>query len=142
METVKPPVWFWVVALVAVLWNAMGAWDYTATQLRLDFYMESYTPEQLEYFFGFPAWYDAIWAIAVWSAFGASVLLALRKRWTITAWQVSMVSFLLSSIYVFGFTDAVAMMGIGGVIFSIVIFASLVGFYMLSRWADEKGILS
>lgn len=142
MRNVKPPLWYWVLVVIAVLWNAGGAWDYSATQLRLDFYMESFSPEQLEYFYGFPAWYDAIWAIAVWSAFAASVLLVLRKRWSITAWQISMVSFLLSSIYIFGFTDAVGMMGIGGLIFSLLIFASLVGFYMLSRWAAGKGILS
>jgi len=51
---VKTPIWFWILAVIAVLWNAMGAWDYSATQLRLEWYLSGFTEEQLAYFYGFP----------------------------------------------------------------------------------------
>ena len=70
--TVKTPTHLWLVGILSVMWNAVGAFDYTATQYRMESYMSQFTPEQLEYFYGFPAWMDAAWAIAVW---GCSMIL-------------------------------------------------------------------
>ena len=50
----KTPVHLWIVGVLALLWNAMGAFDYLATQLELDFYMSRFTEQQLAYFYGFP----------------------------------------------------------------------------------------
>ena len=61
-NSVKTPVHFWIVALIAVIWNSLGAFDYLATKLKLDFYMSNFTPEQLDYFYGFPAWMVVAWA--------------------------------------------------------------------------------
>ena len=64
----KVPRHLWIVGVLAVLWNAGGAFDYSASQLRIESYMSQFTPEQLEYFYGLPAWVVAAWAIAVWSS--------------------------------------------------------------------------
>ena len=45
----------WVVGGIALLWNAFGAMDYVMTQTKNEAYMSSFTPEQLEFFSGFPA---------------------------------------------------------------------------------------
>ena len=63
--TQKTPIHLWVIGILALLWNLVGAFDYVATQFRLESYMSKFTPEQLDYFYGFPAWMDAAWAIAV-----------------------------------------------------------------------------
>ena len=52
----RAPRHLWIVGVLAVLWNAVGAFDYSASQLRLDFYMSEFTPDQLAYFYAFPAW--------------------------------------------------------------------------------------
>ena len=51
MSKTKTPIHLWIVSILAVLWNAMGAFDYIATQYRLESYMSQFTPEQLEYFY-------------------------------------------------------------------------------------------
>ena len=63
--------------------------DYLATKLQLDFYMSQFSEEQLEYFYGFPAWATSGWAIAVWGALLGSILLLLRTRWALWAFVVS-----------------------------------------------------
>jgi len=138
---VKTPVWFWILAVIAVLWNAMGAWDYSATQLRLEWYLSGFTEEQLAYFFGFPAWYEALWATAVWTAFLGSIALLLRRKFASILFLVSIICFIASAIYSFGFTPAIEMMGIGGAIFSAIIFLSLLGFFWMARWASSAGIM-
>ncbi|MEE2526909.1 hypothetical protein V0U79_11050 [Hyphobacterium sp. HN65] len=138
----KTPVWFWIVGVIGLLWFSMGAFDYVATQYRLDFYMSEFTPEQLEFFYGFPAWYKAIWAISVWTAVIGSVLLLIRNKLASLMFFISLISFIVSAIYSYGFTNAMEMMGgIGSIIFSIVIFLSVLAFFWLARWAAGKGIL-
>ena len=72
-SSVKTPWHLWVVGIVAFLWNSIGALDYTATQLRVEAYMSQFSPEQLEYFYGFPSWAVACWAIAVWGSLLGSI---------------------------------------------------------------------
>jgi hypothetical protein len=43
------PAHLWVVGALSLLWNAVGAFDYTATQMRLESYMSQFTPQQLDY---------------------------------------------------------------------------------------------
>ena len=45
-----------IVAVLAILWNAMGAWNYIATQFRVEAVMSQYSQEQLDYYYGFPSW--------------------------------------------------------------------------------------
>ena len=85
----KTPVHLWIVGILALVWNAIGAFDYLATQLELEFYMGSFEPEMLEYFYGIPSWAIAGWAIAVWFAFAGSIGLLLRKCWSV--WALSLI---------------------------------------------------
>ncbi|WP_109259264.1 hypothetical protein [Hyphobacterium indicum] len=138
----KAPIWFWILAVIGLLWFAMGAFDYSATQLRLDFYMSAFTEEQLAYFYGFPAWYVATWAISVWGAVAGAVLLLMRKKAASLMFLISLISFVIGAIYSYGFTNAMEIMGgIGPVIFSAVIFLSILGYFWLARTASANGIL-
>lgn len=49
------PTHLWVVGALALLWEAMGAFDYLATQVEWAFYTGQFTDEQLACFYGFPA---------------------------------------------------------------------------------------
>ena len=69
---IKTPFHLWIVGILAVLWNAIGAFDFIATQYKIESYMSQFTPEQLEYFYGFPLWMEVAWAVAVWGSLLAS----------------------------------------------------------------------
>jgi hypothetical protein len=61
----------WVVGTLGLAWSAIGAFDYVMTETRNATYMSAFTPEQLAFFYGFPAWVVAAWAIAVWVFFAS-----------------------------------------------------------------------
>ncbi len=63
--SVKTPWHVWVVGIVSLLWNSFGAMDFVMTQTRNRAYMSSFTPAQLEFYYGFPLWVVAAWGIAV-----------------------------------------------------------------------------
>lgn len=139
--TVKAPRHLWIVGILAVLWNAMGAFDYSASQLRLDFYMQGFTPEQLEYFYSFPAWAVAAWAIAVWSALLASVGLLLRQRWSVIAFGVSIVAMVITGIYNLVLTDGAKLMGSGAMAFTAVIWIIAFALFFYARAMSKRGVL-
>ncbi len=95
----KTPWHLWVVGIIATVWNSGGALDYTMTQTRNESYMSGFTQEQLDYFYAFPAWADAAWALGVWGAFVGSLLLLLRIRHAVIAFGISLLGLLGSSIY-------------------------------------------
>ena len=137
----RTPVHLWIIGVLALLWNLMGAFDYLATQLQLESYMSQFTEEQLAYFYGFPAWAVSGWAFAVWSAVVGSVGLLLRRKWSVWAFAVALIGMAVSSIYTFGMSNGAEMMGSGGVIFSVVIWAISI-FLLVYTWLQAKrGVL-
>lgn len=51
--TDKAPLHLWVVGVLALVWNLIGAMDYVMTQMRNENYMSAFTPEQLDFFTAF-----------------------------------------------------------------------------------------
>lgn len=137
----KTPVHLWTVGVLALLWNAVGAFDYVATQLRLEGHMSKFTQEQIDYFTGFPSWAVAAWAIAVWFALFGSFALLLRRRLAYLLFTVSLVAMLASTVHSFLLSEGAAMMGSGGVVFSglIVLIGILLVWY--SKAMTTRGVL-
>lgn len=137
----KTPVHLWIVGGLALLWNAVGAFDYVATQLRLEGYMSQFTQEQLDYFYGFPAWAVAAWACAVWFALFGSIALLLRRRLAYLLFTISLVAMLASTVHSFLLSEGAAMMGSGGVVFSGLIVAVAILLVWYSKSMTTRGVL-
>ena len=130
----KAPMHLWIIGILAVLWNAIGAFDYTATQMQLEFYMGQFTAEQLEYFYGFPAWVDACWAVGVWGSLLGSLALLLRKALAAWLFGLAILGLAGSSFYNFVLSDGMAAMGDGATTFTAIIWviALLLYFYAVA----------
>ena len=137
----KAPWHLWVVGILATLFNAGGAFDYSATQLRLDFYMSQFSPEQLDYFYGFPTWFVAVWALAVWCALLGSLSLLFRKGWAVPLLGISIVSLTVSTVYNFHFSNGGEMMGQEGAIFTAVIWVVMIFLFFYAKAMKARGVL-
>ena len=76
---VKPPVWYWIVASLAVLWNGFGVMNYLRQAYSKAQVIAEQPPEMQPYFENIPAWATAGFAIAVFGGLLGSVLLLIRK---------------------------------------------------------------
>ena len=137
----RTPVHLWIVGILALLWNAVGAFDYLATEMRLDAYMSQFSQEQLDYFNGFPAWVVACWAIAVWGSLLASIGLLLRRRWSVWLFGVALVGLAATTIHNFVLTDGAEIMGSGAAIFTVVIWVISIALFLYARWMGRRGVL-
>lgn len=98
-ETMKAPLHFWIVAVLATLWNAIGAFDYIMTQTRNETYLAGFTDPQRAYFESFPMWMEATWAFGVWGGFAGALLLLMRSRHAVAAFAVSLAGLAASTVY-------------------------------------------
>lgn len=137
----KTPVHLWIIGILAVLWNAVGAFDYSATQLRLDAYMSQFTEEQLDYFYGFPAWVDGAWAIAVWCALFGSFGLLFRQGWSVAMFGASILGMLVTALYNFAFSDGIAVMGEEALAFTALIWVIAIALFFYASAMKRRGVL-
>jgi len=124
-----------------VLWNAVGAYDYVMTQTQNEAYMSRFTAAQLEFFYGFPAWVDAFWAVAVWGGVLGALLLLARKRAAVTVLLASLVAMVVTSLHNFVLSEGLAVMGSAAMWFSAVIFVVAVALWLYARGQAAKGVL-
>ena len=138
----RPRWYFWVIAVVAILWNAIGALDYVMTQTRNETYMAQFTPEQLEYFYGFPSWAIAAWAVAVWGGVLGALLLLFRRKVAVWFFAVSLAAMLVTSVYNFILSDGLDVMG-GPLALAMTVAVVVIGVLLLaySRAMAERGVL-
>ena len=76
----KPPGWFRVVAVLALLWNLLGVWSYLS-KVGMAPEMMKMTPEEVELAASMPVWATAGFAVAVFGGLLGSIGLVLGKAW-------------------------------------------------------------
>lgn len=138
----KAPMHLWIVGVLALLWNFMGCFDYLATQLKLESYMGNFSEQQLEYFYGIPAWAVSGWAIAVWIGIVGTVGLLMRRKWSVIAFIISLVGLALSSIYTVGMSNGLEIMGTSGTVMTVLIWVISIFLVWYSKQQAKAGVLT
>ena len=95
----KPPIWFWIIAVLAIVWNGMGVNAYLQQAYDTESYRAMYSKEQLEIAANMPAWVTAAFAIAVFGGLLASILLLLKKKLASTVFLISLLAVLVQMGY-------------------------------------------
>ncbi len=140
---ISTPWHVWVIGVIALLWNAMGAFDYFMSQTKNEAYMAMFTPEQLDFFYSFPSWSVALWAIAVWGGVLGCILLLLRNKLAVCVFLISLICMVINTIYIYGFTIGMQVMGDPfSLAFSAAIFLVAVFLYLYSKHMQVKNIVT
>jgi len=135
-SSVKPPVWFWVVSVMTLLWNLMGVSAYLFDAFISVEQLETMAPELRELYEGRPAWVTAAFALAVFGGFIGSIGLLLRKKWAKPLFMLSLVAVLIQNVYTFFMSNTLDVMGTQSVIMPI--FVILISIYLV--YFSKRGI--
>ena len=146
METIQrvaTPWHLWVIGIVSLLWNAMGAADYTMTRYGGEEYMLTAGMDAagIAWILSAPAWATAGWALGVWGAVAGSLLLLLRSRYSVWAFAVSLLGIVVMTAYSMANPYPASMTSTGATLFewTIKLVALLL---LLYAWAMRKrGVL-
>jgi hypothetical protein len=140
-QVAKTPVHLWIVGILALLWSLMGAVDYIMTQTENEAYMSKFTPEQLEFFYGYPTWLVAIWAVAVWGGVLGAILLLMRRKFAFPVLLVSFLCMVVTTIHNYGFAGAAEIVGGVGIVFGVLVFVVAFALVIYVRRMARKGVL-
>ena len=141
-RNVKTPWHLWLVGILGLLWSAMGAMDYFMTQTKNESYMSNFTPEQLAFFYSFPSWVVATWAIAVWGGVIGTLLLLAKKSIAVWILLASLLAMIITAIHNFGLSNGMEVMGEPfTLIFTAVIFLVALGLYLYAKAMSGRGVL-
>ncbi|WP_179345030.1 hypothetical protein [Winogradskyella ursingii] len=98
----KPPVWFWLVSILALLWNGAGVMAYLGRAFATDEMIAALPEEQkAEFLMEFPAWYTAAFALAVFCGALGCIALLIRKKWAYILFVISAIGAVVQHIYLF-----------------------------------------
>lgn len=112
----KPPVWFWIVTILLVLWEAMGCYA-CYMQIRLGAAaMGPVDDWSLRYYAALPAWYNGVYAIATFGGLLGGLALLLRAKLALILFWISFVAVIVMFGYAFAATDLIAHKGIANVL--------------------------
>ncbi|TKB51664.1 hypothetical protein [Ferrimonas aestuarii] len=140
--TVTPPWHFWVIAILALLWNAMGSLDYVMTQTQNAEYLAQFSEQQLQFFFGFPTWVVACWAVAVWGGVLGSLLLLMRRKVAASVFLISWLAMIVTTFHNFVLDNGLEVVGdSASLIFTAVIFVVAGLLYGYARKLTAQQIL-
>ena len=137
--TNKPPIWFWIVSVLTLVWNAMGVHGYLSQAYQTEAFTSAYTAEQLDVINGMPAWYTALFAIAVFSGTLGCLFLLLRKKF---AKLLLVLSFLTATVMMVYFLFIADLKGVdfsANKIMAYVVIAIAAFLVWFSRKSHAKG---
>ena len=135
-SSTKPPVWFWIVSLIALLWNGSGVYMYLIQAYNTESFRAMYTAEQLEMAHNTPSWVTAAFAIAVFAGLLACIGLLLRKKWAKPLFLVSLLGAVVSNAHHLFMSKAIELYGTEAVVMPIVVI--VIGIFLV--WFSKKGI--
>ncbi len=135
----KPPVWFWIVSVLALLWNLIGVVNYLGNAFMKEAIKAEMTPEQVQLMENTPAWVTAAFAIAVWFGAAGCIGLLLRKKWAKSALGLSLIGVLVQTGYGFFMTNASEVYGQAqAVIIPLMVIVIAIFLIFFARLAERK----
>lgn len=139
----KPPAWFWVVSVIALVWNLMGAMAYLSQAFLNDEARAELPADQLALLDNTPAWATAAFAIAVWAGVLGCIGLLIRKKWARPVLLLSLLGILVQMSYSFFMTNASEVYGtVQGIVMPLLLIGIGIGLVLFARSSQSKGWIS
>jgi hypothetical protein len=137
----KPITAFWIITVVALLWNIMGVLAYLGQAFMTEEALSLLPEADQLYYNNVPAWVTAAFAIAVFGGTIGCIALFLRKKIALLLFILSLLGILTQSTYTFFIQDYVEITGKNiGMPITIIIFAAFLIWFSMD--SQKKEILT
>ncbi|MBE9489227.1 MAG: hypothetical protein IMY67_02940 [Bacteroidetes bacterium] len=110
-NTNKPNTVFWIIAIIALIWNLFGVFAYLGQAFMTDEVLALMPQGDQDYHNNVPAWVTAAFAIAVFAGVLGCIGLLMRKKWSKRLFMLSLIAVLVQSTYNFFIQEYVDLSG-------------------------------
>lgn len=136
-STNKPNTGFWVIAVVALIWNLMGVMAYLTRAFITDEMIAALPIEnQAEFLVDYPSWYTGAFALAVFGGAFGSLFLLLKKKFAASLFLISAIGAIAQHVYLFMNVE------MKDLVMPIMVIAVCVFLVWYSRDVTKKGWIS
>lgn len=139
MGTVKPPLWFWIVAVLALLWNLQGSYAFHRELTLSPEALAALPLEQQQINAAMPSWVFAFFGVAVIAGVLGSLGLLLRRRWAVPLLLLSFLCVTVQMLSAYATTPVWSLMGAGGAVFPLVLVVVCLLLWLFARMSARRG---
>ena len=140
--TAKPPVWFWVIGGVAVVWNALGVMAFIMQTTMSPDALAALPEKERALYETFPIWALIAFAAAVFGGLGGSIALLLRRSLASTLFIVSLIGVVIQMAYNFLIAETMDVYGPGAAVMPAMVLLFAIFLLWFANSAKSKGWLT
>lgn len=137
----SPPIWFWVISIIALLWFLMDMSAFFMRVLMTEDVISAMPENQQHLYRNMPLWVNIVFAGEVFGGTLGCVALLLRKKWALPLFAVSIFGVLSQTFHVYFLSDAISTMGTPAVVMPLLAILIGIGMIVLAKSALSRGWL-
>ena len=138
----KPNKAFWIIAVLALLWNLMGVYQFYLGSFALERIRDSVSAEEFTIMESLPSWYAIVFGITVFTGVLGCFLLLARKKLAVPLFGISLLTVLVIEFYWLFATDIMEVSGLVAAVMPLIVIAISIFMYFYSKGATQKGWLN
>jgi len=135
----KLPVLFWVIAVIALIWNLMGVAAFLFDMFISEEALAAMDEAKRSLYENSPIFQKIVFGLSVFSGLLGSIGLLMRKSWAVPLFLLSLICVILQLIISVVATDAVKILGATSLIMPSIVILIAAFLYWHSRNAERSG---
>ena len=135
------PKWFWVVAVIALLWNLLGVVSFYMHVFISDETLQALPVAEQDLYNSYPLWTEIAFGIAVLGGILGAIGLVMKKKWSKSVFILSLLAILPQMTHNLFFTNAREVYGPGTEVMPIMVIVFGVFLVWFSSFGIKKGWL-
>lgn len=139
--TIRPPVWFWVLATLLLVWNLAGVAAFITQMLLTPEEIANMPADQQRLYNDIPIWATIAFGFAVWGGALGCLVLMLRHKLSKLLLILSLIGVLVQMFHAFILSNSVEVYGPGSAIMPSMVMLVALFLVWFSHWSDNKGWL-
>ena len=138
---VRPPVWFWVAGIAAILFQGVGVSGYLMDALRSPAQIAQLPLDQRLMWNATPTWIYAAYAVATFAGLVGAIALVARRRWSIALLGLSLLAVIVQFGGIYAVPRLRKVVPPDAMLVPLVIITICALIYALAFHADRRGWL-
>ena len=135
------PVWYWVIAAAALLWNLLRCLVFVVETFALEAAIESWSEPQKAWARSIPAWVYFVLGLAVTTGVAGSIGLLMRRPWTVPLLAICLAAQIVQIGYTMLILGGLSVMGPSDAVMPALVITLAAALLWFSWFARSRGWL-